>query len=203
MAKTVLDSETYDEELLTIVGNADNWPIVLHQTEINRLFDIAFDAYDQKTSYGYIASVLIWHQIIEHLTVHLIELSYLYIKAEIWPTRINLEFDSSKSQMFGKYEELLNKTIEFRDKQEFIRYAHNFNTLRIQFVHKLALLKNEKSIEKIAEKAKFLFTQKILFSYQNSVKNLYAKLEDLNNRVDFNELVSDMGWSLKQKTTEG
>ena len=68
-------------------------------------------------------ALLIWQQVLEQFLKEIIEISIGYIKAEIWPTKIDLKVDFERKtfgQIIADYE---NFSLDFKNKQKTLNSA--------------------------------------------------------------------------------
>lgn len=148
-------------EFEEIVLNENRWPWFSEVTHLNKLIDIAADSYHKHTVEGYLASILIYHQVAEEMVKVLLETNQFFIKAKLHP----IEFKSRKISgvMFGRLHEELKGTVDFKFKDGLIQILHQFNALRISTVHGLTDPTTMNQIEGRADEVQHLFSR--IFQY--------------------------------------
>lgn len=134
-----------------------------------------------------IGAMLIYTQVIEQCIKEIIEASSSYIKAEIWPTDVDINIDLDKSTFGDVIEKFKKFGIKEKNREYIINSLKKFNKNRNKVVHNLFNLENENELNneldfynKVA-----LELVELLIEYYN---DLMYKFFDLENRVDFNDL---------------
>lgn len=91
---------TYTEDILVKLEDSNKWPGFKNPKFLEELNVLADSAFKKKTLEGYLASVLIYHQLTEELIRILIESSTFYIQLCVFPQ----EFQNRKlkNKMFGQ-----------------------------------------------------------------------------------------------------
>ncbi len=110
------------------INNSDYWPGFENPDHLDDLNEIADDAFKKNSIEGYLAALLIYHQLCEEMAKLLIEDSKFFIKASIYPAEI--QFTKNNKTMFGRTIEQLKETIDFQEKDLFIKKCENFNQIR-------------------------------------------------------------------------
>lgn len=128
---------TYKTDLLTRVRDGDKWPHFARSDFLSKLNSVADEAFGKDTTEGYLASVLIYHQLCEEIVKLLIECSNFFIQIAVFPAEIN--FKKKKKRMFGQLLEELESGINIKKKDELISKCKELNNIRIKIVHKLTL----------------------------------------------------------------
>lgn len=122
-------------DILSKITNHDQWPDFADGDYLSELDDMANDAFSKGTIEGYLATLLIYHQLCDEMAQLLIRDSQFFLQLSVYPTEI--KFQNHKPIMFGKVLSELEYAIEFEGKNEFITKCRELNTLRNKIVHKL------------------------------------------------------------------
>lgn len=148
---------TYTEDILVKLEDSNKWPGFKNPKFLEELNVLADSAFKKKTLEGYLASVLIYHQLTEELIRILIESSTFYIQLCVFPQ----EFQNRKlkNKMFGQLILELNQLILDKDIHLLVEKVNNLNLLRIEIVHKLTTSETIKKIRKQCEKVQFIFNE--------------------------------------------
>lgn len=134
-----------------------------------------------------IGGVLILNQIIEQLLREVIISSIAYIKAEIWPSEVELTIQTSKATL-GKLIELFKKfVIKEYNREVLIKLLERLLIYRNKLVHNLFDIKDVKSIcKELMEYDKLSESViELLIEYYNAISE---QLFELDQRVNFNSL---------------
>lgn len=125
----------YVDRILSKLENSDNWPGFHRPDFLEELNELADNAYDSKTVEGYLASVLIYHQLTEELIKILIECSTFNIQLCVFPQEYQNR--KLKNKMFGELIKELNQGVLDNETHQLLGKAYKINDLRINVVHKL------------------------------------------------------------------
>ncbi len=125
----------YATNLIIAIRDSDKWPSFERPDFLDELDEIANEALPKKTVEGYLASLLIFHQLCEELVRLLLKDTQFFIQLSLFPAEIN--FPEKKKLMFGQLIDELKSTISFAGKNEFIEKCLTLNQHRIDIVHKL------------------------------------------------------------------
>ena len=180
------ERESYDQELLRKIANYKDWPGIENTDLIIQLMRLVNKQFDKRSIEGVLASVLIYQQIIEEYLINLMKMSHLYVKGEIWPSRIN--FPIKKKMMFGDILDSHKLTIDFDKKNVLLEKCREFNEIRIKFVHKLFQFDTTQELIKASENLQKKFRE-IGYLFWEGRSYLEWQLSDLNNRVDWEQLI--------------
>ena len=132
-ALCVLEGEILD--LKYRILDSDLWPDFNNADFLVELDDLANEAISKKSIEGYLAALLIYHQLSEEMIRLLIEDSKFFIELSIYPAE--MKFPKKNKSMFGNALAELREGIEFPDKDKFINKCSELNQFRNQIVHKL------------------------------------------------------------------
>ena len=164
---------TYQENVISRIKNSDNWPGFERPNFLQELNDVADSAFNKVTIEGYLAALLIYHQLTEELIRILIDCSTFYIQLCVFPQEyIKREL---RGKMFGQLIDVLKHTVNDDRQKKLVQQAKQLNSLRIIMVHKLTLKSSLTKIEMQCKKAKKLF---------DSIFKLFEEIYD-NYRVTF------------------
>lgn len=173
-------------EFEEIVLNENRWPWFAEAVHLSKLTEIAADSYHKQTIEGYLAAILIYHQVAEEMVKLLLETNQFYIKAKLHP----VEFKSKKitGVMFGRLSEELRGTVDFKYKEGLIQILGQFNTLRISIVHALTNPETMSKIEEKADEAQHLFSR-IIWYFEFAIDWYRGELWSLRKEKYWTDLV--------------
>lgn len=140
-------------DTVTKILDSNNWPNFENPDHLDELSEIANVAFDKDSLEGYLAALLIYHQLCDEMSKLLLECSQFFIQLSTHPTEV--KFKIKKDVMSGRLLTELEHTLEFNGKSEYITKNREFNSLRNKIVHgltkrtSLSELKNE--LENIQE----------------------------------------------------
>ncbi len=180
---------TYQEKLLDKIIHNEKWPKFDRPNFLADLNVVADNAYSKKTIEGYLAALLIYHQLCEEMVRRLIECSNFFIQCATFPNEIKT-VDFNK-KMFGQLLVELKRGSLNNKIEKFIKKCEAFNGLRIRMVHKITLESSITDISEQSESAKKHFDQILgLFN------NIYDKYQCTfsyyrRNHEDWIELIND------------
>lgn len=166
----------------------DNWMEPKHADFLNELNIVADEAYEKGTIEGYIASLLIYHQITEEMIKIILEYSRFFIQCSIYPTE--LFFKAEKDKMYGYYLNELERTISFEEKDEFIAKCKEINHIRIDIVHKLTQKNSIGEVTKKMEKVKKVFDE-LYELFSNTQDWFMLCFKDFRKNHDWNDFIDE------------
>lgn len=152
------------------------------------LFRMAQESIKSDKLQNKIGGVLIINQVIEQLLREIIIASLSYVRAEIWPTNIELNIQTSKAT-FGKLIEYFKKfAIKKYNREVLIKDLEELNINRNKLVHNLFDIKDESNLKKELEKYEEISDEliQLLFEYYNAISE---ELFDLDDRVEFESFI--------------
>lgn len=161
------------------IMNSDNWPSIPFPENLGLINEIADNSFAQDNFEGKFASLLMYHQIIEAMCLHLIDDCKFFIQLSVYPTTIKYKVPERK--MLGQYISELKDSIDFPNKDIFLEKISSFNILRNNIVHEL----NKSNIEMLYSK---ISPVKLYF---DEIYEIYAEIQD-NFRVDFHGFKKDV-----------
>lgn len=139
------------------INDSKYWPSFERPDHLRDLNEIADEAFDKHTIEGYLAALLIYHQLCEEMAKLLIEDSRFFIRASIYPTEI--EFSKSNNIMFGRTIEQLKDVVDFHERKYFIQKCQSFNQIRNSLSHGLTKQTSIDEIKKKLVKVKKIFDE--------------------------------------------
>ncbi len=173
---------SYDEELIQAIHDSDKWPSFERPDFLSDLNTIADEAFEKKTVEGYLAALLVYHQLCEELVRLVLKDTQFFVQLGVFPAEI--AFPEKKRMMFGQLVEELKSTISFDKKEEFIGKCLELNRNRIEIVHNLTKLTSMSQIGKQVSHVKDLYDE---------IYILFERVHDYF-RVCFHNFQKDGGW---------
>jgi hypothetical protein len=125
----------YSKNLITTIRDITKWPSVDRPDFTNKLNEVAKEALSKRSVEGYLASLLIFHQLSEEMAAVILKNAQFFIQLSVFPAEI--VFPEKKKLMFGQLIEELKFTISFKGKDEFIEKCVELNKHRVDIVHRL------------------------------------------------------------------
>jgi hypothetical protein len=126
----------YAETLVARLRDPSQWPGIGTVEHLEQLQVLAGEAKNRATTDGYLAAMLIIHQITEETIKVLIDDAHFYTQLRLYP--LPIELTRTKKGMFGQYLSDLKSTVWFQNKKYIVEKAERLNTIRISIVHGLA-----------------------------------------------------------------
>tara|TARA_B110000967_G_C18840655_1_gene539196 strand:+ start:1046 stop:1588 length:543 start_codon:yes stop_codon:yes gene_type:complete len=166
---------TYHKNIINRVKESDNWPGPERADFLDELNEVADDAFGKNTIEGYLAALLIYHQLTEELLKIIIDCSVFYIQLRVFPQEYQKK--DLKGKMFGQIIQELKHSVLDEKTTKLIDQSLKLNALRIKMVHKLTLKSSLGDIKRQCKQAKKLF---------DSIFELYDDIYD-NYRVTFKD----------------
>lgn len=179
---------SYDKEFFQKLLYSENWPSIANPEFLNELNNVADKAFKKGTVEGYMASLLIYHQITEEMIKALLEFSHFFIQCNIYPTEMNFKLEEKK--MYGYYLNKLEETIIFPRKNEFIMKCKKLNSVRIDIVHEITKKKSIDEIKGKMEESKKIFDE-IYQHYVESNDWFMLSFKDFRKDIDWEDYIND------------
>jgi hypothetical protein len=123
----------YMDTILERIMDSDKWPSISYPENLEMINEIADNSFMRGTFEGKFSSLLMYHQIIEAICIHLIEGCHFFIQLSVYPTLI--EFRLPEKRMLGYYIDELQRSINFSKKEDLIQKVNDFNSMRNKVVH--------------------------------------------------------------------
>ena len=172
----------YQDNLIRLSKDGNKWPSFDRPDFLIELNVLADDALSKNTIEGYLAALLIYHQICEEMVRLLLEDAHFFIQLSVFPNEIT--FPKRNKVMFGQILDELKSTISFDGKDDFIKKCDELNTLRIEIVHNLTRQSSVKGIKSQLAKVRILFDE---------IYQLFDVAHD-TWRVAFKDFRKDIDW---------
>ncbi|MBL0143767.1 MAG: hypothetical protein IPP91_17090 [Betaproteobacteria bacterium] len=137
------------DTLVETIKDRERWPDFDRSQFLIELNQIADESFEKGSIEGYLASVLVYHQLIEESLRLVLRWSEFMMQLQVAPLEYHLALP--KRAMFGQVLEELRNTIDFEHRDDLIAIAERANAGRIKLVHGLT---KHKSIDEIAIGAK-------------------------------------------------
>ena len=126
---------SYADDLIATIRDSSKWPSFERPLFLDELADVADDAFAKSSIEGYLASLLIYHQLSEEMVRLLLKDTQFFVQLSVFPAEIL--FPEKKRLMFGQLIDELKAMISFKGKEEFIGKCMELNNHRIDIVHRL------------------------------------------------------------------
>jgi len=166
------------DKVLERIMDSDNWPCIKNAENLELLNNMADKAFVIASFESKFAGMLIYHQIVESMCLHIIENCNFYVELSLYPMTIQLKPRDGK--MLGYYINELENSIDFELKSEFIDKVKIYNQYRNKIVHELTK-QNIDDIEK---------TLNVMKTQFDGIFNLYDNIQDWF-RVCFKDFKKD------------
>lgn len=124
-----------DNKIVNRIMDSDKWPNLQLPENLELLNELADGSFSSQTLSGMLASVLMYHQIIEAMCQHLLENCHFQIQLSVYPAMI--DFSIKENKMLGSYVQELKNSISFHKKDDFIKKVTEFNGIRNDLIHKM------------------------------------------------------------------
>lgn len=140
-------SEEFDrmDEILNRIMDSEKWPSISYAENLETLNEMADQAFKNDTFGNKLAALLMYHQIVECMCIHLLEDCAFFIQLSIYP--ISIQKRKLDNKMLGFYLDDLEKNIDFNLKNDFIGKCREFNTIRNRVVHGMAKIISEEMLD--------------------------------------------------------
>ena len=169
------------DQIVNRIMNSDNWPDIELPENLELLNDVADDSFSTGTFSGLLSAVLMYHQLVEAMCVHLLEDCHFLIQLSVHPATI--QFTTQKNKMLGIYVSELKESVSFHKKDEFLEKVTAFNSIRNSAIHKMRK-SNLDEISNSLRDAKQLFDE---------IFELYDEIQD-DFRVIFHQFKKNVFW---------
>lgn len=167
----------YAEALVARLRDPSRWPGIGTVEHLEQLQKLAGEAKERGTADGYLAAMLIIHQITEETIKVLIDDAHFYTQLRLYPLPIELK--RTKKGMFGHYLSDLKGTVWFQNKKYIIEKAEHLNEIRNSIVHKLTRPGAIKTVERDVTEAWRLYAD-ISFLALEAHLVLQSEFKDLH-----------------------
>lgn len=123
------------ESVVACLKEPSRWPGFGTVEHLEQLQKLAGEAKERGTTDGYLATMLIIHQLTEEMIKVLIDDALFYTQLKLYP--LPFEPTKTKKGMFGQYLSELKSTVWFQNKKYIVEDAEGLNKIRISVVHGL------------------------------------------------------------------
>lgn len=144
-----------DDVVARIMDNK-RWPNIEQPENLELLNEMADESFATGTFSGMLSAVLMYHQLIEAMCLHLLEDCHFQIQLSVHPSTIH--FTIPKNRMLGSYVSDLKDTVSFEKKDEFLEKVTEFNSIRNEAIHKMRK-NNLDIVSESLRKSKCLFDE--------------------------------------------
>lgn len=179
---------TYQQEIINRIKDSDNWPGHEKPDFLDTLNNVADKAFNKGTIEGYLAAILIYHQLTEELIKIVIDCSEFYIQLSIFPQKIKKR--NLKGKMFGQLLEELKLCVSDSCTIKLIDLSQKLNSIRIGIVHKLTTNDSLNDIKEQCKQVKELFDlifelyEDIYDNYRVTYKDFKKYPEELEDMLE-------------------
>jgi hypothetical protein len=174
------DRSKYERELRAQLADVRNWPTFVEDDFLERLNSIADRALRKRTTEGYLAAILIYHQLTEELIRLLLRDTQFLMRLALFPSQI--EFTEKRKQTFGDVIQHLREGVRFPGRERILALAPTLNTIRIGVVHKLTRRGSLAGLAKEARAAKRLY-ERIFDIFDDAHDGFYLAFKDYRKDV--------------------
>lgn len=165
----------YHKKIIDRIKNSDSWPRPERGDFLDKLDEVANNSFNKNTVEGYLAALLIYHQLTEELIKILIDCSEFFIQLSIFPQEY-IKRDLT-GKMFGQLINELKHSVTDNCTKKLITQSQKLNKLRIEMVHKLTISSSLIVVKMQCKQVKEIF---------DSIFELYEDIYD-NYRVTFSK----------------
>lgn len=123
------------DEIVDRIMDSDKWPSIELPENLEFLNEMADNSFSTGSFSGVLSSVLMYHQLVEAMCLHLLEDCHFLIQLSVHPATIH--FALPKNQMLGAYVSKLKESVSFHKKDEFLEKVTAFNIIRNEAIHKM------------------------------------------------------------------
>jgi hypothetical protein len=180
---------SYQTDLLKRMETAD-WPKFDRAGFLAELDVMAGAMYDRNSTEGYLASLLIYQQLIEEMLKLLVKYSNLVVQCSVFPQEINFP-ERRNGLMLGQVIGLLEGGIVDDNIRNIIKLARSFSELRNRLVHRITMKTGEADIRRQAQQGRKYHNQ-IFELFETTLDNYLLTLKDYHrNYEDYKELIEE------------
>lgn len=178
----------YHHALVERIKDRELWPDFDQPHFLSELNEVADEAWEKQTIEGFLASLLIYHQLAEEMLRLLLRCSEFFVQLQLFPTEIH--FPAREKIMFGRVIDALKETIEFENKAEIVRLANSLNDRRVALVHGLT---KHSSLDEIKSKAVDIKSDfdALYNAYEETHDWFLLYFKDLRKDGDWNEYFNE------------
>jgi hypothetical protein len=180
-------------DLLDLIRADTKWPYFDRPDFLNELNTLADDCFSKGTVEGYLASLLIYHQLCEELLKVLIRTSHFYLQCTVFPMQI--EDKKLEKVTFGQLITEYEKCVQSKGSKDLINKCNQLNRIRINMVHRITLKTSLSAISQQTQLTKSLFEDiwglfdSIYDGFRASLSDYRDDVESLEELLDESETV--------------
>jgi hypothetical protein len=145
----------YEGQLRARLKDSAQWPAFPDGAFLDRLDRTASHSMIRRTTEGYLAAILIYHQLAEEMLRLLIRDVQFLVQLGVFPSRIT--FRERPKLTFGQLQQELKDSVEFEGRIAFLRRVDQLNAIRIGIVHKLTKRGSLKGLAREARRAERIY----------------------------------------------
>lgn len=180
---------SYKRNLIETIKDSKNWASFDRPKFLTELNQLASEACEKKSTEGYLAGLLIYHQLSEELAKLLLKDAQFFIQLSVFPAEIC--FSEKRRMMFGQLLDELESTVSFHNKSEFINKCRELNKIRIEFVHGLTRKTTLDDIRMSLAKVETLFDE-IYAIFEEAHDYFHLCFKDFKKDIDWDEWEEDL-----------
>jgi hypothetical protein len=173
-------------QFLDVLKDYDTWKDVPNPGFCARLAGVADQAYAKRTVEGYLAALVIYHQLCDEMLRILIEKSHFLLQCAVFPQMME-DIDLDKGMMFGTLVREYERTVRVDESVEFIAKCKELNLVRNRSVHRITREPSIRSAAGQARRCKRLF---------EDIYDLYETIHDIlrDGIGDYKKMMEDDNW---------
>lgn len=168
-------------QLIEQVTTPESWPGFKDEDRLQELDDLASEALDRESSDGYLAYVLITHQLCDELLRLLIAHTRFALRLMVVPNGFDIKFSAKEDDgdlerlMTGQLITVLEHSLEFDEKEEFLKLCREMSEIRNKLTHELARKVDLAKLEATTDKyrAKYKRAEELFFDANDNFRLLY------------------------------
>lgn len=166
------------DDVVSRIMDMEKWPGIELPENLELLNEMADESFSTQTFSGMLSAILMYHQLVEAMCLHLLEDCHFLIQLSVHPATI--QFSLPKNRMLGVYIDKLKDTVSFCKKEEYLEKVKLFNKIRNDTIHEM----RKSNLEQVSEN---LRSAKNIF---DEIFNLYDEIQD-DFRVIFHGFKKD------------
>jgi len=148
---------SYRSDLIRRLRDLQAWPTISRPEMLNQLDAFAKEAFAKDTLEGRLAALLVFHHLTEEMVRVLLEDAHFFIQLAVFPAEIVLP--TRDRTMFGRRLEDLQNTVDFPHKADLLTKCAEFNTLRVNVVHRLSEAPSLEALQQDLERVERLYEE--------------------------------------------
>jgi hypothetical protein len=179
---------SYQTDLLKKMETA-GWPNFDRADFLAELDIIAGIMFERHTTEGYLASLLIYQQLIEEMLKLLVKYSNVVVQCSVFPQEINFP-ERRNGLMLGQVISQLESGLMDDNIKNLIKVSRSFAELRNRLVHRITAKTDEADIKRQARQGKkyhdqiFTLFDAILDNYRLTLKEYHKNYEEYKELIE-------------------